>query len=270
MKVALMQLPVGRDIWQNYNTILASMHDVPRGAWALYPEGMLSGLFPQDPYWLTQHYDIKAMAEALNLIRQSKERKHHVVLLGCVMPIKQPLYNATVIMHPITRAHIYRKVNLSMHERRLFSGGGDLRVYRAPDASVGVQMGRELLYPEQWRVLRRRGAAVIFHLNNVLHLHAQRWRNVLVSRAIENQCFVVSVNTGDSGATLPSMVVNPEGAIIAQTAPGTTEILSVDLDLSLAKADYVRQMRNDVVELIPKDVPTSDDRDWETVPEDDD
>lgn len=267
MKVTLAQLPVGRDIWQNYNAILAVLREAPEGSWVVFPEGMLTGLFAADPLWLSQNYDIKAMAEALNAIRSSKERRRFVLVLGCVMPVKQPLFNTTVVMHPITRAYIYRKVNLDPPERRLFNAGTDLRVYRAPDASVAVQMGREVLYPEQWRVLRRRGAAVIFHLNNTIQLESQRWRNLLISRALENQCFVVSVNTGDAGAGLASLVVNPQGEVIAQTAAGKRELISATLDLTQAKSDYVRQMRNDVVELIPKDVPTSDNRDWETVPD---
>jgi predicted amidohydrolase len=267
MKITLAQLPVQRDIWQNYNGVLAVLREAVQGSWVVFPEGMLTGLFPDDPYWLAQYYDIKAMAEALNLVRQSEARKQYAILLGCVMPIRQPLFNTAVVMHPITRSFVYRKVNLDVAERRLFNAGGELRVYRAPDASIGVQMGREVLYPEQWRVLRRRGAGVIFHLNNTAAITAQRWRNLLISRALENQCYIVSVNTGAAGATLSSLVVNPAGEVVVETTAGKRQIESVTLDLSLAKSDHVRQMRNDVVELIPKDVATSDDRDWQTVPD---
>jgi omega-amidase len=64
------------------------------------------------------------------------------------------------------------------------------------------------------------------------------WRHLLISRAVENQCYVVACNRAgkDPKNTFAghSMVVDPWGEVIAE-AGEDEEILFADLDLSLVQ-----------------------------------
>lgn len=61
------------------------------------------------------------------------------------------------------------------------------------------------------------------------------WKQLLIARAIENQCYVVGVNRiGKDGKGIThsgdSMVINPRGEIISNTMPNQESLETVELD----------------------------------------
>ena len=105
-------------------------------------------------------------------------------------------------------------------------------MYRLDGVMFGVQMCRELIFPEAWRSLQKQGAQVVFHINNALNEHDRIWRSISIARAVENANFVCSVNNGASGQKLSSHVVSPSGKIILETELSQEQTISVDIDLS--------------------------------------
>ena len=78
---------------------------------------------------------------------------------------------------------------------------------------------------------------VIFVIANWPHTRETHWQNLLIARAIENQCFIVGVNRiGNDGVGLKyngsSMVINPLGEVLLQTDK-KTEYASCDIDTSM-------------------------------------
>ncbi len=146
----------------------------------------------------------------------------------------------------------YRKVNLATAERARFRPGEELRVFEVPFASgpieVGVQLCRELRFPEQWRWLAERGARLFLHLN-----HGQgdstafeTWRSLLIARAAENQRFLASANAASASPHCPSMAVAPDGAVVLELSPGSTDVKRADLDLDRTADWYLGQRRSDL------------------------
>ena len=84
-------------------------------------------------------------------------------------------FNAAFGFTPSGGAHQYRKINLATHERGTISPGSDLPVFelQVPEGilKVGVQICREIRYPEQWGWLAQQGAQAILHLNNAVGDH---------------------------------------------------------------------------------------------------
>lgn len=72
---------------------------------------------------------------------------------------------------------------------------------------------------------------MIFHLNNAIQPKDAIWRHLLISRAIENATFVVSVNNADHPQALPSFVIAPDGTILQKTRLQTNEVLIQEIDL---------------------------------------
>jgi len=140
-------------------------------------------------------------------------------------------------------AQRYRKCNLANHKRPLFEPGSELPVFRWTGTHIGVQMCREIRFPDQWWALGRGGADVFLHLNNGI---AERetfeiWRSMLVARAHETQRWVVSANVADPRQHAPTVVVDPTGVIDVELSPGEEQTARVELDLSKTRNDYLSQ-----------------------------
>jgi predicted amidohydrolase len=75
------------------------------------------------------------------------------------------------------------------------------------------------------------------------------WRSHLVSRAAENQRFVLAANVPDPHQHCPSMIVSPRGEVLAELPAGRPGVLRHTIDLREAGDWYLGQRREDVVGL---------------------
>jgi predicted amidohydrolase len=112
-------------------------------------------------------------------------------------------------------------------------------------------MCRELTFPEQWKILKKGGVQVIFHINNAIKENDKLREKVLVSRAFENQIWVCSVNNAASPQTISSMVIDPYGKEVWLSTPQKEETHSEELDLSQVSTQYLQQERTDLIKVIP-------------------
>ena len=76
---------------------------------------------------------------------------------------------------------------------------------------------------------------VLIYVANWPEARAYPWKQLLIARAIENQCYVIGVNRiGEDGNGIKhsgdSMVINPRGEIISKTKPNEQNIETVTLD----------------------------------------
>ncbi|MFO0356859.1 MAG: amidohydrolase [Sphingobacteriaceae bacterium] len=76
---------------------------------------------------------------------------------------------------------------------------------------------------------------VLIYVANWPEVRNYPWKQLLIARAIENQCYVVGVNRiGKDGNEFAhsgdSMVINPRGEIISKTAAHTESIETITLD----------------------------------------
>ena len=56
-------------------------------------------------------------------------------------------------------------------------------------------------------------------------------RSHLISRAAENQRFLLAANVADLDQHCPTMAISPRGEVHGELAPGATGVLRVTLDL---------------------------------------
>jgi omega-amidase len=146
----------------------------------------------------------------------------------------------------------YRKVNLATAERGMFRAGDELPVFEVPVASgrvsIGVQLCRELRFPEQWRSLAERGARLFLHLNNGQWDSRvfETWRAMLIARAAENQRSLVSANAVSASQHCPTMVIAPDGNVLVELPAGTTQVRRVNIDLGEATDRYLGERRLDL------------------------
>lgn len=247
------QFPVSLSIQRNLEIIDSVLEQTRAGDWVIFPEGSLSG-YSTDTSFLKQIDQQELMAALEHLQQEAEERKINVWTGACINNEGRWL-NAAYGFSADARTQVYYKINLANHERGVFSAGNRLPVFdvNTPTGKViiGVQICRELRYPEQWGWLARCGAQVILHLNNATgdDLYQPVWRSHLISRAAETQRFVLSANNAALRQTGPTMVVAPDGQVIDEIVSASLKTLHVELDLSQVSNRHLEQSRADVVAI---------------------
>ena len=231
MKLTISQFSIGPDIGANKDKILSVLQSAGRNEWIIFPEGALSGYFPDKESYF-EELDRAELTNAMTEIADEVKRCGCYCLYGSATNSDEEWLNSVVIENHSGQRQLYHKIELSALDRRHFKPGRENPVYRLDGVTFGVQMCRELIFPEAWRSLKKQGAQVVFHINNALNDHDQIWRSISIARAVENANFVCSVNNGAFGQKLSSHVVSPSGKVILETEPSQEQRISVDVELS--------------------------------------
>ncbi|MEH7380644.1 carbon-nitrogen family hydrolase [Bacillus sp. JJ1533] len=118
---------------------------------------------------------------------------------------------------------------------------GDFTIENIPAAGV---ICYDIRFPEWIRAHTTSGAEILFVVAEWPLPRLEHWRTLLLSRAIENQCYVVACNSVGSNPDNVfgghSMIIDPWGKIIAEAGTEST-ILIGEIDLS-----KVQEVRNQI------------------------
>ncbi|MCP4538596.1 MAG: carbon-nitrogen hydrolase family protein [Chloroflexi bacterium] len=250
MSALVAQFPITLDIKQNLSAIISALAGAEPDDLVILPEGALSG-YSQDSAFL-HDVDLTLLAESMHAIKAEVARRRvHLIFGSCVYEADK-WYNAAIYYGPDEEMFVYHKVNLATSERGHFAAGSQLPtldiVLHGRSVRVGIQLCREIRFPKQWRYLACAGAEVFVYLTNAVgHAPAAPvWRSHLVSRAAENQRFVLGTNNAHSEQNCPSMIVAPSGQVLWETLSAAPESARCELDLSQVSDWYISQMRDDV------------------------
>ena len=262
LRTVIGQLEVGWDPVANSGRITSFLRaEASPGSLVVLPEAALSGY--DDSLSGLDSLDPSALASAAAAVATAADQLGVHVLCGSLLRVAGDWFNAALYFGPAGERWMYRKVNLATHERgRLVAGAALPLLNLAPPArlvpgprsgpgpvSVGVQLCRELKYPEQWHVLARGGAQVLAYLTYAANpqIPTGVWRSHLISRAAEPQRFVLTANVAHKDQHCPSLVVSPRGEVIAEAASTTPQALHAELDLAEVSDWVLFQQRSDVV-----------------------
>lgn len=139
------------------------------------------------------------------------------------------------------------KVQLDPSEDADYEPGSERRMFEVAGVRFGIVICHEgFRYPETTRWAARRGAQVVFHpfydeaepgafqpteyadARNTFHEKA------LLCRAAENTVYFAAANCAGAGSPTTSVVVRPNGQVLAYQPYGKPGLLVCDLDLSEA------------------------------------
>lgn len=195
------------------------------------------------------------MAAAIDSVaEQAREREIHLIC-GSLLHEQGSRYNAAFYLGSDGSRQVYRKVNLATGERGKLAAGSRLPVFRLvlPEGplDVGVQLCREISFPEQWRHLASEGAQLFVYLTHALNPAwlPGVWRSHLVSHAAASQRFVVAANFAGAYQHCPRSVISPRGEVLGELPPTQPGLLRVLLDLDECSDRYLGQRREDVLAL---------------------
>lgn len=246
LKIAIAQTHVERDITSNTENMLNMLTTCEPCDILVFPEGMLSGYFPEDDDFLA-NLSPEFLDEQIEKLGEASAARGIDILFGTAYPLDDQWHNMAFWLNGTAKRTLYSKCNLATLDRKFFEAGNILAPVAWQGTSAGIQLCREIRYPEQWLFLKLQGAQVIFHLNNNQSGFSD-WEFLMQARASENQFFVVSVNPSHSNQRLFSYVLDPHGHFMLRTAqPG---LYYQTLDLSQVSNATIDQRRTDLVQLI--------------------
>lgn len=256
--VAAAQMNVTGDHAKNKDKIIGCMSEASgRGVDVLvFPECALSGYPPVDIPSL-DNLDPELIDGYLDEIRDSAARHRMWVCLGTAAFRKENWYNsALLISREGEIAAEYSKIHLCESDAVCFTQGNSLPVVSLEGIPVGMQICFDVRFPESWRVLKAKGAKVLLHLVNASE--GDKWgmlwklpiyNSTIRSRAAENAYFVVSANDSGPLQFAQSMIVDPEGMLLALANQEREEIISAELALNRVSDEWFKQRRTDLYEL---------------------
>ena len=215
-----------------------------------FPELALTGYPPEDLLFKPQF-----IQDNLARLKQvAKQSQGIAVVLGFI-DADADVYNAAALIHDGKVVGTYRKMYLPNYgvfdEDRYFKSGDVCPVYTVNGTPVGVNICEDIWYAIGPTVVQRdAGAEVIVNINgSPFHTGKRSSREkMLATRASDNRLFVAYVNLVGGQDELVfdggSMVLSPEGDIVAQAGQFKEELLVVDLEVESVFRSRLREPRS--------------------------
>lgn len=231
----------------------------------VFPELSLNA--PDMPYFSKGKLEEEGAAIGITIPGEETDRlaevcrKHDIyIVAGSAVEVdaKYPdvLFNSTAILGPEGLLGRYRKVNTWI-PFCLYTSPADLLpdydeelfpVFKTPIGNIGVANCYDWVFPEVTRSLTLNGAEVLVRVSAYFEPWGATppmdwWTVVNRCRALENVAYVVACNTGVTGDVFnypgviwpgQSQIIDWEGRLIAQAAPGDGERLTIgpiDVDM---------------------------------------
>ena len=142
------------------------------------------------------------------------------------------LFNTSLVFNPEgALVSTYRKI-FPWRPYEPYTPGGSFEVFDIPGkGSLGMSICYDAWFPEVTRNLAWMGAELV--LNIVKTTTPDRAQELVLAQAnsIVNQTFTVSVNCAGPTGFGQSIIVDPEGKILAQAPKDGFAVLTVDIDL---------------------------------------
>lgn len=253
IQAAALQFSVSMEVARNVAALESLLDPLPAETFAVSPEGALSGYLPKPG--VVDAIDIDATNNAIERVaRLCKSKRIHLVAGACINEAGA-WRNSSFYFGPDGARFRYDKINLAQRERGTFTPGRCLPVFDIDIAGgpvrIGIQMCREIRYPEQRRALASRGAQVIAYVNNAVGSRTGDgvWRAHMISRAAETQRFVIGANNAALDQTCPTAIVSPSGALLGEAPVGADAIVTATLSLDDVSDWVLSQARDDVVQV---------------------
>jgi len=187
-----------------------------------------------------------------------KARQHHIYVCGgtiCERGSGGKIYNTDLLIDP--RGHLigrHPKVNLysPLGEDRLFTAGDDFSVVQTAFGNVGVLTCYDGDFPETSRLLRLKGAHIIFQVAAYESPLENWWQVLYAAQALANSVWLIQVGLAGNyqwfGADVHcfgmSRVVAPTGEVVdsATYYPANTPQEQMQSEVKVVRLDYRRAL----------------------------
>lgn len=152
--------------------------------------------------------------------------KHKIILCGSIIITEDnKYYNRLIWMQPNGSFGFYNKRHCFgfAGEDKHYTAGNKKLIAQVNGFKINLQICYDLRFPVWARQEKNNLYDVLIYVANWPQKRSYAWKHLLVSRAIENQCYIIAVNrVGFDGNNIEhsgdSMIVNPLGEIVYHKA----------------------------------------------------
>ena len=150
MRIVIAQMRVERELAKNRETICSLLQRAQPEDWVVFPEGALTGYFPDETDYLvaTEREDVDA---ALAGLRALVERRRCRCLVGTARFVAGGWRNSAALISPAGEVRWYDKHTLGSLDSRHFAAGDELSVYAVDGVNAGVQICWSCCFPGSGR-----------------------------------------------------------------------------------------------------------------------
>lgn len=132
----------------------------------------------------------------------------------------------------------YKKMHPFTYGGEIYSAGNDWIAFDFGGEYIGLSICYDLRFPELYQQLSKKCKCIIVSANWP-EARKEHWIALLRARAVENQCYIIGCNrVGVSDGLVysgDSMIVDPNGAVIASAESNKEQLLCCDIDLDIAQ-----------------------------------
>ncbi len=177
-------------------------------------------------------------SESCKLLEQIANQSDACIVAGINEREGSKYYNSAVAIGKDGMIMIYRKLQLYAREKEFFKPGNKpLQTFNIENIRIGVMICFDWFFPEIPRTLALKGAHVICHPMNAVipdgayigDTYHSRWNRVYIILA--NRIGV----EGDLTFIGRSTISDPSGNILVQASPNNEEIISAEIDPTMAE-----------------------------------
>ncbi len=192
----------------------------------------------------------KEMSEQFsNLARDFKI----TILVGIAEKTKnKKIYASHLVFYPDKSFDIYRKIHTAPFEKKYFSKGNNITIFKSHGLKFGVQLCYDAHFPELSLAMALKKIDVIFIPHASPRGNPQKkydsWMRHLRSRAFDNGLYIAACNqTGDNsmGLLFPGicLLIGPDGNVIYKSIDNTEGLHIVDIDKTRLEQVRSHKMR---------------------------
>jgi omega-amidase len=180
----------------------------------------------------------------LNWLKQKAKEKNAAITGSVAISDNGKFYNRLFWVEPGGKVYAYNKRHLfrMANEDKHYTIGTEKIITHINHWKICPLVCYDLRFPVWSRNVftKQNGTLlaaydVLIYIANWPEVRTYPWKQLLIARAIENQCYVIGVNRigadgNDIAHSGDSMVVNPRGEIISHTKPNEESMETITLD----------------------------------------
>ncbi len=242
MKIGFVQFdPVFGNKEHNFKTVEALLKGCSADVIVL-PELFATGYTFVNKQELTALAERKDSGKTHSFVLALAQKKECCFAYGFAEQDEYRFYNSMAFISPGGLVNVYRKAHLYCDEKLFFEPGATGFVaFEYGDATFGMLICFDWIYPEAMRTLAVKGAQVILHAANLVLPHCPA---AMITRALENHVFIVTANrigterrNGIEHTFIgKSQIVSPKGDVLVNADSETcVKIANIDSQEALDK-----------------------------------
>lgn len=223
------------DVTKNLNHFSAKLEEIIETTDIIVLPEMFTTGFTMNPELLAEDHG----GIGLQWMQQKASEKNSVLVGSISVKENNHYYNRLYWVKPDGTYEYYDK-------RHLFQMGNEHEYYKAGHKKIIIEykgwkicplICYDLRFPVWSRNKKENAFDVLIYVANWPEVRSYPWKQLLIARAIENQCYVIGVNRiGDDGNSIKhsgdSSVINPRGELISTTIANSDNTETVSLSLS--------------------------------------